>query len=168
MPAPFLPAVAVPRLCYPVQWVLGATVPSNGGNVTPVVTGPSTHGWPLDIGANRWVGITNVQFSSKYGAIGRSSYFCVNGLITVTDVTQTWSCGHPSQALLAPPNTTINGSFWNNEMENEFGALSGENVNMNAIVRGFMVDHQFGMTIFTALHGIDWDKPWHPGEVVAG
>lgn len=168
MPAPFLPAICTPRLCYPAQWILGATVPSNGGSVTPVVIGPSTHSWPQGLGDNRWAGITNVQFSSKYGAIGRSSYFCINSLITVTDVHQSWSCGHPSQALLVPPNSTIGGVFWNNEMQNEFGAINGEPMNMCAVVRGFIVDHQPGMTCFTALHGINFDNFAHPGELMAG
>lgn len=170
MPAPLLPAVNVPRLVYPFQFLLSATVPSNGGQVRPTLYGPSTQGWtwPMQCPESRWFIITNIHFGAKYGALGRSSYFSLSSLMTVTDVTQAWSCGHPSQGLIVPPGAVLDGSFINNEFYNENGAISQEPMNMTAMVRGFMVDHQIGMSWFTVLHGIDWDKPWHPGEVVAG
>lgn len=170
MPAPYLLAVKVPRLVYPFQLLLNAPVPSNGGQVRPTLYGPSTQGWnwPMPCPESRWFIVTNIHFASKYGALGRSSYFCIDGLITITDVTQNWSCGHPSQGLIIPPGGMLDGTFFNNEMVNENGALNAEIANMNAVVRGFMVDHQVGMSWFTVLHGIDFNNFAHPGELITG
>lgn len=170
MPPPLLPAVKTPRLCYPFQLLLNGPAPSNGGGVRPTLYGPSTSqwSWPMPCPESRWFIITNIHFASKYGAIGRSSYFVLTGLITITDVTQSWSCGHPSQGLIVPPGGVLDGFFLNNEMTNEFGNLNGEEMNMNAVVRGFQVDNQIGMSWYTVLHGIDFNNFAHPGEVMAG
>lgn len=170
MPPPLLPVVKTPRLVYPFQLLLYATVPSNGGMVRPSLYGPSTQGWswPMPCPESRWFIITNIHFGAKYGALGRSSYFVLNGLMTITDVTQAWSCGHPSQGLIVPPGTTLDGSFVNNEFYNENGAITNEPMNMTAMVRGFQVDNQVGMSWFSVLHGIDFNNFAHPGELMAG
>lgn len=171
MPTPYFPPIAAPRLCYPVQFLLYANgVTSNGGSAVPQLYGPSTQGftWPMTIPASRWFVLTNAHFGAKYGALGRSSYFCINAVMTLTDVTQTWTCGHPSQGILLPPGFELGGAFINNEFVNENGPINNEPMNMTAMVRGFMVDHQPCMNWFTVLHGINFDSFAHPGEVMTG
>lgn len=157
--------ITAPRIVENVQWAYSALAPACvNGLATPVdVSGP-TYSWadevlPYTVPADRWLCIVSASLASKFGSLGRSSYFVLQNAFTVTDVEPSITFSERAPFII-PPGTTINARIWNNEtMTPEYGTDHGEAQYMNITMTGFLVDHQPGMTYKTCLQGIYWPIP---------
>jgi hypothetical protein len=104
---------------YTLQWVHSKLVPAYSAQS---LEGPNPFTWasftfPYTVPEGYVLGITDVQFSSKFTTSGRASYLVIGNLLTLPD---NHGSVHFVVPLAVPPGKTITANIINNDEEQQW------------------------------------------------
>lgn len=122
-----------------IQWAGSVLMPANStAEITNTMLTWCTAPMPYTVPADKWLGITAAGFGSKFGAIGRASYFAVDNAFTLTDVEP--SARWWPVPFIIPPGTVLHARFFNNELITPEGYPPEEQW-MNFYMQGMLADY---------------------------
>jgi len=104
---------------WTMQWMHCQNVPAYTAvslDGAPILNAAS-FAWPYTVQEGYVLGITDVQFSSKFTATGRASYFVLGGVMTVSD---NHGSVHFRTPLAFPAGTQLSAGFINNDEEGQW------------------------------------------------